>query len=155
MSEAGTLPDEIRALVGRESPPVTVAVDTEQIRRFADAIGDPNPLYYDEDYARSKGFRSIIAPPTFLTTIGRWPWQRRDETLFRIPYGRVAIHGEQEYEWFRPVQAGDVITMTSRIVDIYEKAGRTGRMLFVVTESRYVNHFGELVAIARSTGIRR
>ncbi len=155
MSEAETLPDEIRALIGRESPPVTVAVDAEQIRRFADAIGDPNPLYYDEDYARSKGFRSIIAPPTFLTTIGRWPWQRRDETLFRIPYGRVAIHGEQEYEWFRPVQAGDVITMTSRIVDIYEKAGRTGRMLFVVTESRYVNHFGELVAVARSTGIRR
>lgn len=155
MSEAGTLPEELRALVGRESPPVTVVVDTEQIRRFADAIGDPNPLYYDEEYARSKGFRSIIAPPTFLTTIGRWPWQRRDETLFRIPYGRVAIHGEQEYEWFLPIQAGDVVTVTSRIVDIYEKAGRTGRMLFVVTESRYTNHLGQLVAIGRSTGIRR
>ena len=43
-------------------------VGREHIRRFAQAIGDTNPIYVDRDAAIAAGHPDVIAPPTFLTT---------------------------------------------------------------------------------------
>ena len=57
------------------------------------------------------------------------------------------------YKRQKPVQAGDVITATTKVVDIYEREGRLGKMLFVISETTYKNQDGEIVAKARNTGI--
>ena len=71
--------------------------------------------------------------------------------LVRVPFDlKRVLHGEQEYEFLKPIHAGDVLTAVSRIVDIYEKPGkRGGSMNFAVTETEYKNERGELVARAR------
>ena len=60
-----------RDFVGREYPAsATYEVGREHVRQFADAIGDQNPLYRDHDAAVAAGHRDVLAPPTFLTTLG-------------------------------------------------------------------------------------
>jgi hydroxyacyl-ACP dehydratase HTD2-like protein with hotdog domain len=63
------------------------------------------------------------------------------------------LNGGNEYEFLKPIQAGDTITMTSKIADIFEREGRLGKMLFTIRESTYKNQFGEIVAKSRITGI--
>ena len=63
---------------------------------------------------------------------------------------RRILHGEQDFEFLKPILVGDVLTGTSRIADVYEKeGGRGGKMTFMVTEIEYKNQKGEKVAIAR------
>ncbi len=65
---------------------------------------------------------------------------------------RRILHGEQDFEFLKPIFVGDVLTGTSRIADVYEKAGgRGGKMTFMVTEIEYKNQQGEVVAYARGT----
>ena len=68
---------------------------------------------------------------------------------------RYVLHGEEEYEYFAPVLAGDVLTCKARISDAYEKAGkRGGKMTFVVFEYTYFNQRGEKALVSRSTLIQ-
>lgn len=64
------------------------------------------------------------------------------------------MNGGNEYEFFQPIQAGDILSITSRVSDIYERDGRVGRMVFIVSETVCRNLKGEIVLIIRSTGIR-
>jgi len=94
-------------------------VSREHIRRFADAIGDPNPAYRDPEAARELGHPDVIAPPTFLTTVtlslgGETPISDPD---VGVDYSRV-VHGEQRFVHHRPVRHGDSLTATTTITDI-------------------------------------
>jgi acyl dehydratase len=133
-----------------------VLIEKEPIRRFAEAIGDPNPLFHDEEYAKKLGYRSIIAPPGFTPSYS-FPIKkgRASDTgrEIRSIFSR-GLNGGGEYEFFQPIQAGDVLSITSRISDIYEREGRMGRMVFIISETLFRNLKGELVRIARHTGIR-
>ncbi|MGH7878474.1 MAG: FAS1-like dehydratase domain-containing protein, partial [Candidatus Binataceae bacterium] len=65
---------------------------------------------------------------------------------------RRILHGEQEFELFKPILVGDVLTGVAKVAEIYEReGGRGGKMTFMVTEIEYKNQTGEKVAIARST----
>jgi acyl dehydratase len=57
---------EAKAMIGKQAAPQTCEVSLTAIRRFARAIGDGNPLYVDEEYARETQWRGIIAPPDLL-----------------------------------------------------------------------------------------
>ena len=60
-----------RDLIGRTYDGVgSFEVSREHIRRFAQAIGDSNPAYTDPEAAKALGHPDVIAPPTFLTTVG-------------------------------------------------------------------------------------
>ena len=99
-------------------------VSREHIRRFADAIGDPNPAYRDREAARALGYPDVVAPPTFLTTIGlslRGPNPIADPDV-GVDYSRV-VHGEQRFVHHRPVHPGDVLTGTTTITDIRAVGG--------------------------------
>jgi acyl dehydratase len=99
-------------------------VSREHIRRFADAIGDPNPACRDREAARALGHPDVIAPPTFLTTIGlslRGPNPISDPDV-GVDYSRV-VHGEQRFVHHRPVHPGDVLTATTRITDVRAVGG--------------------------------
>ena len=149
MTENSRITQEMRDAIGVESEPVTYEVERGAVKKFAEAIGDPNPLFNDEAAARKTRHGGLIAPPTFLRWMGPRP-AKVDMT----GAGSVRLDGGSEWEYFEPVRPGDRITVTSSIADIHERQGCVGIMLFVVTEISYVNQFGSTVALQRVTGIR-
>jgi acyl dehydratase len=152
MAGDSVITDEMRKMVGVESEPSVLEIEKEPIRRWAEAIGDPNPLYRDEEYAKKKGYRSIIAPPGFIAQYAYPVKAGQMRVRFRGPFTRM-LNGGNEYEFFKPVQAGDVITSTNKLAELFEREGRMGKMLFIINETTYKNQDGEVVAKARNTGI--
>jgi hypothetical protein len=64
------------------------------------------------------------------------------------------LHGEEEYAYFKPILAGDVLTCRTKITEAYEKPGkRGGKMTFTVAEFTFYNHKEEKVAVCRSTTV--
>ncbi len=140
-----------KSLIGRESEPVLHEVEKSAIRRFADAIGDPNPVYQDEVAAKAAGYPSIVAPPTFPVVL-----TANDRFRHSLDLGtRSMLHGDQQFEYGRPVVAGDRITVKSRVADVQEKAGASGPMDILVVEDEGRDEKGELVFRARATGLLR
>ena len=146
MSQDSVITQQMRDAVGVFSQPIEHDIEKGAIRRFAEVIGDPNPLYCDEERARKSRYGGIIAPPTFLRTLETDPLN----VDFGVPYEGV-FDGGSEWKYHEPVRLGDRITVTSRIVDLRERTGRVGPMLFVISESTYVNQFGAKVALQRNT----
>jgi acyl dehydratase len=141
--------DEVRKQIGMQSEARLVEVERGAIRRFAEAIGDPNPLYNDEAAARKTRFGGMIAPPTFCRSLGA----AIPEIKINMPAFR-GLDGGSEWEYFTPIRPGDRISVVSKIADIRESAGRLGPMVFVTVETSYTNHHNELCALQRSTVIR-
>jgi len=143
----------IQDLIGKEFPPFDMPVERGKIREFANAIGDDNPIYSDPAYAAKSAFGSILAPPTFVATKAFW---RKGESVFELagfdPHFR--LHGEEEYEYYKPILAGDVLTCESKITEAYEKPGRRGgKMTFIVLEFSFYNQKREKVLVSRTTSI--
>ena len=141
-----------KAYEGREfSESPAYEVTAESIREFADSIGDPNPVYRDEAAAKEAGYDAIIAPPTYLTKLNFiYSGEMLTQQDLGLNYAMV-VHGEQEYEYRRPVKAGDVLIAKPRIASIAVK----GRNELLVTEAAIRTQEGEQVAIARSTIVSR
>ncbi len=148
MAKESSLLEELRSEIGKESPPRSEEVEKGAIRRFVNALGDHNPLYEDEEFAKKSRYGGKVAPPLFVITFGR---ERRPQPDTRV--GRGRINAGNEYELFLPIRPGDVITHTSKLIDVKERTGRLGRMFISTTETIYVNQRGETVAIGRRTGI--
>jgi acyl dehydratase len=136
--------------VGKVGRPVTMHVERGKIREFAKAIQDDNPLYVDEADAKAT-VGGIMPPPTVFMSLSHWDdaGEGRPDLQADIRY---VPHGEQECEYLKPVYAGDVLTATTRVKDIFEKPGRRGgTMAFGVMETEFRNQRGELCVIARAT----
>ena len=141
-----------KALIGREYPQsAAYEVGREKIRDFASAIGDFNPLYHDEAAAKAAGYDDIIAPPTFLTTLGfKFGPQVIGDPELGLNYAMV-VHGEQEFEILRPVRPGDVLVGKPKIVDITAR----GKNEFMTYEASIETTSGEKVAVSRSIIVSR
>ncbi len=140
-----------KTLIGRESEPTLHEVEKGAIRRFAEAIGDPNPLALEEAAARAAGYASLVAPPTFALTLG---WSERFRHSLDLGT-RSILHGEQQFEYARPVVAGDRITVKSKVADVQERAGASGPMDVIVIEDEGRDDKNELVFRTRATLILR
>ena len=152
MAQDSVITDEMRAAIGVESEPSVYEFEKEPIRRWAESIGDPNPLYRDEEYAKKKGYKSIVVPPGMIDQYAFPIKTGRSKVAFKSPLTR-SLNGGNEYEFFKPVVAGDIITATRKMADLRERKGRMGPMLIVVFETTYKSQDGEIVAKARTTGI--
>lgn len=109
-----------RDLIGRSYDSVgSFEVSREHIRRFAQAIGDTNPAYTDPEAAKALGHPDVIAPPTFLTTVGMSLSGRGpiSDPELGLDYSLV-VHGEQRFVHHRPVRPGDVLTAKTTIEGI-------------------------------------
>lgn len=137
------------SVIGSQSEPRLVEVEKGAIRVFANAIGDSNPLYLDEVFAKEQGFASLVAPPTFPTTFRLPPNPKVKFELARV------LHGEQEYAYERPIVAGDVLRCVSTVVDVYERTGKLGSMTFLISEVRGEDLEGNLVYTGKGTVIIR
>ena len=135
--------------IGTESEPLTVEVEKGAIVKFAEAIGDDNPLWNDQAAARKTRYGGLIAPPTFLRS-----WRvDRPELPFELPFDRL-LDGGSDWEYFQPVRPGDWITAVSRLTDLQERPGRMGLMILMTSLITYRNQFDEVVATQTSTSIR-
>lgn len=145
--QESVITQEMRDAVGVESEPITYEVERGAIVKFAQAIGDGNPLFNDEEAARRTRHGGMIAPPTFMRLLISNP-----APSFSSPYP-ANLDGGSQWEYFYPVRPGDRITVTTKLSELFERPGRLGNMLFSVRETRYVNQFGNVVALQRTTGI--
>jgi len=141
-----------REYLGKTFPPgEPYEVSRVKLAEFADAIGDPNPIYRDRGAAQAAGYADVVAPPTFPIVISMTGSSRAlADPGLNLNYAMV-VHGEQRFEYSRPLVAGDVVTAQVTIADIKE-VGRNS-MLTTKTEIKTVG--GEHVCTAHSTLVER
>ena len=153
------VPDELKQHIGKIDPPHVREVERGSIRRYAEAVGDNNPLYYDEEYAAKTKYGSIIAPPGFFG------WSIKAATtsegiiglmtaMIEAGYAGI-LDGGMAYEFFLPVRAGDTLVASPRVKDVSAKEGKSGTMMVCQFEVTYMNQNADLVAKASQTLIGR
>ena len=151
--------DEIKAMIGTLSEPVIMEVGRVAIRRYADAVGDDNPLFHEVEDAKAAGYEDIICPPGFWG----WPIKGRatiggmsivGAVLIKAGLWRI-LDGGVDQEFYIPIRAGDILTAYSKIADIREREGKAGKMVFTTVETTYLNQNGDTVAVNRATIIAR
>jgi acyl dehydratase len=127
----------------------------DNIMNFADAIGDNNPLWTNEEYARKSRFGMIIAPPTFLYNVNHGSLPSAIGTITRPIHNQTHLYAGAEFEFFRPIWLGDRFTVKGKAVDVVKKTSKSvGSMLFVTGEASYFNQRKELIGILRTITCR-
>jgi acyl dehydratase len=139
----------IKQTIGKQSDPIKLYIEKGAIIKFAQAIGDTNPLWNDEAVARLGPNKGIVAPPTFLRSLG----QVRAAFPFDMPFDR-ALDGGSEWEYFEHVRPGDTITAIATIIGINEREGRLGTMIITTTKTEYSNQLSQVVVTQTNTSIR-
>ncbi len=156
-----TLPEDVLAMIGVKKIR-RYEVTKRDIRLFSQAIGETNPIHFDENYAKSTRYGTIIAPPLFcqMFTFEDVPPDRLPsdgspiEIDVPIPAQRT-VGGASSYEISQPVRAGDQIIVKSTLKDVFTKQGRSGKLYFVVVETEFSNQENEPVAKEKATYIKR
>ncbi len=144
MVEDSLITEELRSRIGVESEPEVYEIEKGMIQRFVQAIGDPNPLWQDKEYAKKSRYGGIIVPPTFVLTIGFDKLQQQVQAS--IPH-KAILHGSTVLECYQPIRAGDSISVTTKITNIREwRDRRMGKTVFVTVDVTYKNQKQELVA---------
>jgi acyl dehydratase len=138
--------------IGRTFPPsAPYEISRVKLAEFADAIGDPNPLYRDRAAAVEAGFPDVIAPPTFPIVISMASsGQAMADPGLNLNYAMV-VHGEQRFEYQRPLHAGEVVTAEVTIADIRD----IGRNSVMTTSTKISTLNGEHVCTAHATLVER
>lgn len=155
------IPKEAREMIGVETRR-EYTVTEKDIRRFAQAIGDPNPLYRDGDYGKKTRYGSMVSPPLFCHAFAFEdvppeklpPDGSPVEADVPIPAKRMVGGGSvfESYIRFRP---GDKVRVRACIKDLYTKQGRSGVLYFIVHETCFYNQRDELAAKETATFIKR
>ena len=148
--------EELESMVGTSV--VTVedfAVEAGKVEEFARAVKDDNPAHRDAEAAEAQGFDRVPAPLTFERVSSFPRYRTADGRGIDLGFAQeYTIHGEQAYEYERPLQVGDVLTGTTTLTDVYQREGsRGGTMTFAVLETEYATQDGEVVLTASSTVI--
>ena len=131
-----------RSLYGKEYEAGPFEVTKEMVCAFSRSIGETSPVYTDEAAARAAGYRSLLAPPTLCTIFVR----RVELPDIDLQFGRLRFHAGQRVQPRAPIVAGDFLTASSHLKEVYPKTGRTGTMVFTVWETTFRNQNGEVVA---------
>ena len=118
----------LERFVGHRSKPVTNVVEKGAVKKFAEAIGDPNPLYVDEEAAKASRYDGLIAPPTIPRTF------EYGEVEGLGPPGQGYIHGEHRIRYERPLFVGEELSCYAEVTDYYEKKGSGGPLGFLISE---------------------
>jgi acyl dehydratase len=147
------MPIDRQKFLGFESPPHVATVDEWRCQFFAKAVGEADPVYSSAAAAKAAGHPAIPLMPTMLFCLeqGRPDGYKLIEDMgIRISQ---LLHGEQHFEYLKPVYAGDVLTFRAKIVDIYDKKG--GALEFFVRETTVTNQNHEIVAKNRGVTVVR
>lgn len=157
------IPEEARQFIGRTDPPIIRHVEKGAIKRYAEAVGNDNPLYWDEEYAKKSLYGGIIAPPGFFGWPTKTPCSctgladivgELQAALARGGFPRI-LDGGISYEFFLAVHAGDTLVASHKVSGLTEKEGKSGNMIICNFETTYVNQNGDVVAKTLQTFIAR
>jgi len=138
--------------VGRSYPAsAPYLVGREKVREFARALGETDPIYFDSDVARARGFNDVVAPPTYAIRMSMAAAENvvMDPEL-GLDYTRV-VHGDQRFTYARPIVAGDELVTTVTIDGIRSAAGND----ILTTRAEIRTTAGELVVTGVSTLVAR
>jgi len=137
--------------IGKEYPVHVYEIGREKMKEYALAINNENPYYFDKDFGAKTTYGDNIAPPNFAAVynLAGCADMFFDQEL-KLNFGML-VHGEQDFEFIKPVKPGDVITTAGKITDIVEK----GNNDVIRFEARSVNQDGELMTIGRAAFVIR
>ena len=137
--------EALRAKIGVEWEPGIYEIEKGMVRRFVQAVGDPNPLWQDEEYAKQSRYDGVIAPPTFILAMG---FEQIQQVLAPVLSG-TTLHGGTELTFYQPVRLGDVVTATTKITNVRERKGKMGKTVFITFDITYKNQRQQPVAKCR------
>ena len=140
-----------RAGIGLRTPPYAVDVEAGQLKFFAKATGETNLVYSDEVAARAAGHRALPAPPSFTFCLASHTTRVLEEDL-GVDMRRI-LHGEQSFQHHRLIYAGDRLSISGEVVDIYERKG--GALEFIVQRTSIINQDGLLCSVSDMTTVVR
>ena len=152
----------VRALIGSETPPERnrFPISAEMVAELADAVEDANPLYTDQAAAEASRFSGLLCPPLatwkdFAPPIGYFGAGQESHFEVPLPFNGYGLNGGSDWRFLRPAYIGDWITRQFKILDIYQKAGRSGPLVFVQRQETQTNQHGHIISIARRLSIHR
>jgi len=132
-------------------PTEAYVVGREKVREFASAVFATAPIHHDVDAAIAAGYSDVVAPPTFPIVIQEKTLQQLlSHPGAGIDFSRV-VHGDQKFEYQRPLVAGDEVVAKLRVTKIQSLGGHT----MVTSESTITTTAGEPVVVATSTLVIR
>jgi len=176
------LTEEVRAMIGTTGERVEVTmwgIEKEGLRRFTQAVMDPDPRYWDEEFAKTTRFGELITPPIYCTYLERTRPGAEDPItrafrenpvsdgiggvrqgrggLPEVPTELVRVlNAGNEIELLQYPRLGDRIFSQAKIANIVERTGRDGSpMLIITNETTFTNQKGEVLCITRASSIRR
>jgi acyl dehydratase len=136
-----------RSIIGFASGPFVVPLERGRLQFFAKVIGLTDPVYTDVAAARAKGYPDVLVPPTFVFGL-----EIETGDAFatfekaKIDLGEV-LHGEQEFVFHKPLFAGQTVSLSTKVTDVYAK--KNGQLEFLVRETT-VTRDGERALDLRS-----
>ena len=157
MSDGSILTDELKRLIGVPAEPTIYKVEEGAIFRYAEAIGDSNPLFNDVEYAGNSRYGRVTCPPGFTG----WPLKGQlriteiFDQLIKAGAPPRILDGGVEFEFFIPIGVGDTLVATSKVAKIEEKESKAGKMLITTVETTYLNQNGDMVLRSQQPIINR
>ena len=140
-----------RSLLGVEHTAGPFHVTKEMIVKFARSTGETNAAFTDEESDPASRNGGLVAPPTFCNVFV----SRITRPDIKLEFGDVRFFAGQIIECLAPVRPGDTLQAKTKLQDVYVKTGRSGKMVFIVWETRFKNQTGEPVAIVAESFVRR
>jgi acyl dehydratase len=149
------------SVIGRPTARFRVVIERAPVAAFATAVTDASPIYRDSRVADAAGFDDIPIPPTFTFAARHWGEHPElqdglepvsDNAMAEVmgalmANGGLILHGEQSFEYHRPVVVGDVLRGEGRIADLYEKESKGRTMTFLVVETSWIDEASGEVAV--------
>lgn len=142
---------ELKSLEGPLGQPDSMPIELLSVRRMALTIEDFDPIHYDEDAAKARGYRGIVAPWPLLWLV----FFNCREAPLKFSFGKATIHGGDSYEFHEPIIVGDTVTVTAFISETSVKQGKSGPMGLIVTRREFRNQHDQLCAVMDTTNLRR
>ena len=185
-STGSVLTPEVTAIIGIIGEKIEASlpwgIEREGLRIFTNAIMDPDPRYWDEEFAKSTRYKGIVTPPIYCTYLGRRTRPGSEDPVTRafrenpnsdgiggvrkpaergglpdVPtHLKRVLNAGNEIELRQYPKLGDRIFSQARWSDIKERIAKDGtHMLIVTIETTYTNQDGEVLCILRASTIRR
>ncbi len=143
--------------LGHSFPPFLVAIERTKLRELALAIGDPDPIYQNQQAAQAEGYEDIPLLPTTATIFLFWENRQFIEQLAELGLDTTRlIHREESYEYLAPLHVGETLTGVLTVIDGSTRIGRDGSSIDLVTlRLSYTNHEGQTVLVATTRLVSR
>ena len=139
--------------IGQRSEPRSIVIEAGQLKLFAKAIGETNPIYFDEAAAKAAGHKNILVPPTFGSCLKFLaPAQSPSADELGLDY-KALLHAEETIEYHAPLYVGDRVTLVTEVDSIYTK--KDGALEFLVRTTHITDEAGNLLQSVTNTVVMK